>query len=39
MEYQNFDNFQKNGHWAFNPPLYVRVKEKNINIIKIKIRT
>ena len=21
-------NFQENGHWVFNPPMYVRVKEK-----------
>ena len=39
MEYQNFDNFQKNGHWAFNPPLYVRVIEKNIRTITMKIST
>ena len=25
--------FQENGHWVFNPPLYVRVREKNINTI------
>ena len=29
--------FQENGHWVFNPPLYVRVREKNINTITIKI--
>ena len=29
--------FQENGHWVFNPPLYVRVREKNINIITMKI--
>ena len=32
-------HFQKNGHWVFNPPLYVKVKEKIINRIIIKICT
>ena len=32
-------NFQENGHWVFNPPLYVRVREKNIRTITIKIST
>ena len=26
-------------HWVFNPPLYVRVREKNIRTIKMKIYT
>ena len=32
-------NFQDNGHRVFNPPLYVRVREKNIRIITMKIST
>ena len=32
-------NFQGNGHWVFNPPLYVRVREKNIRTITMKIST
>ena len=32
-------NFQENGNWVFNPPLYVRVREKNIRTITIKIST
>ena len=32
-------SFQETGHWVFNPPLYVRVKEKNITTIRIKICT
>ena len=32
-------NFQKNGHWVFNPPLYVRVREQNIKTITMKIST
>ena len=32
-------HFQENGHWVFNPPLYVKVKEKIINRITIKICT
>ena len=32
-------SFQETGHWLFNPPLYVRVKEKNIATIKINICT
>ena len=32
-------HFQENGHWVFNPPLYVNVKEKIINRITIKICT
>ena len=31
-------NFQENGYWVFNPPLYVRVK-KNIRTITMKIST
>ena len=31
--------FQTNSHWVFNPPLYVRIKEKNINTITMKIST
>ena len=31
--------FQENGHWVFNPPLYVKVKEQIINSITIKICT
>ena len=30
-------NFQENGHWVFNPPLYVRVRENNIRTITMKI--
>ena len=32
-------SFQETGHSVFNPPLYVRVKEKNITTITIKICT
>ena len=32
-------NFQENGHWVFNPPLYIRVRKKNIRTITIKIST
>ena len=32
-------NFQENGHWVFNPTLYVRVREKNIRTITMKIST
>ena len=32
-------NFQENGHWVFNPPLYVRIREKNIRTITMKIST
>ena len=32
-------NFQENGHWVFNPPLYVMVREKNIRTITMKILT
>ena len=32
-------NFQENNHLVFNPPLYVKVKEKNIITITIKICT
>ena len=32
-------NFQEIGHWVFNPPLYVRVREKNIRTITMKIST
>ena len=31
--------FQEIGHWVFNPPMYVRVREKNIRTITIKIST
>ena len=31
--------FQENGHWVLNPPLYVRVREKNIETITMKIST
>ena len=31
--------FQEMGHWVFNPPLYVRVREKNITTITMKIFT
>ena len=30
-------NFQKNDHWVFNLPLYVKVREKNIRTITTKI--
>ena len=29
-------NFQESGHWVFNPPMYVKVREKNIRTITIK---
>ena len=32
-------NFQENGDWVFNFPLYVRVREKNIRTITKKIST
>ena len=32
-------NFQENGHWVFNPPLYARVRKKNIRTITMKIST
>ena len=32
-------NFQENGHWVFNPLLYVRVRENNIRTITMKIST
>ena len=32
-------NFQENGHWLFNPPLYVKIREKNIITITMKIST
>ena len=32
-------NFQENGHWVFNPPLYVRVRENNIRTITMNIST
>ena len=32
-------NFQEKNHWVFNPPLYVRVREKNIRTITMKIFT
>ena len=32
-------HFQENGHLVFNPPLYVKVKDKIINSITIKICT
>ena len=32
-------NFQENGHWVFNSPLYVRIRKKNIKTIKMKILT
>ena len=31
--------FQEMGHWVFNPPLYERVREKNIRTITMKIST
>ena len=33
------NNFQENGHLVINPPLYVRVREKNIKTITMKIST
>ena len=30
---------QESGHWVFNPPMYVRVRETNIRFITIKIFT
>ena len=30
---------QENGHWVFNPPLYVMDREKNIETITMKIST
>ena len=27
--------FQETDHWVFNPPMYVKVKEKNIRTITI----
>ena len=30
-------NLQENGHWVFNPPLYIRVRKQNIKTISIKI--
>ena len=32
-------NFQKNGHWVFNPPLYVRFRKTNIRKITMKNST
>ena len=32
-------SFQNTGDWVFNQPLYVKVKEKNINTITINICT
>ena len=32
-------SFQETDHWIFNPPLFVRVKKKNITTIKIIICT
>ena len=32
-------SFQETDHWVFNPPLYVKVKEKNITTITIKLCT
>ena len=32
-------NFQENGHWVFNPLLYVKVRKKNIRTITMKILT
>ena len=31
--------FQEIGHWVFNPPMNVKVREKNIRTITIKIST
>ena len=33
------NKFYKSGHWIFNPPMYVRVREKNIRTITIHIST
>ena len=33
------NNFQEIGIWVLNPPLYVRVREKNIRTITMKIST
>ena len=30
-------HFLENGHWVYNPPLYVKFKDKIINNINIKI--
>ena len=32
-------NFQEKGYWVFNQPLYIRVREKNIRTITMKIST
>ena len=32
-------NFQENGHWVFNPPLYISVRKKNIRTIIMNILT
>ena len=32
-------NFQEAGHWVFNPQLYVKVREKNLTSITLKIST
>ena len=32
-------NFQEYGYWVYNPPLYVRVREKNIRTITMTIST
>ena len=32
-------NFKENGHWVFNPPLYIKIREKNIRTITMKILT
>ena len=32
-------NFEESDHWVLNPPMYVRVREKNIRTITIKIST
>ena len=32
-------NYQENGHWVVNPPMYVRVREKNIRNLTMKIST
>ena len=39
MEFVPKYKFQEIGHWVCNPPLYVRVREKNIRIITITIST
>ena len=31
--------FQESGHWVFKPPMYVRVREKNIRTITKNIST